>query len=141
MKQIAILITLIFFGYVGDVSAQVINWDATKKWKIYDIDEMKGFQYSADTLRNFKSIELGDSKALEFLKAMKVLPKDHSYVWMGLYVATYEDSKLNVRKIVFSTYGGFIYDPVTKLYYELPENYRRDWIDFLADKAAELTAQ
>ena len=141
MTAFKFIFLLTFIVVNHETHAQAIEWSKTNKWRLYDVEERKGFQYSADTLKYFKSIGLGDSEVKEYLKKAVLLPKETSYAWMGLYVATCEIEPNKVKKIVFSTYGGFLYDPLTKYYYELPESLRKEWIDFLADKAAELTAK
>jgi len=102
---------------------------------MYNIHDRAGFQYSVDTLQNFKSVEMGDEKVLTFLKNAIYLPNEKSGVWMGLYVATCELEDKKTRKILLSNYGGFFYDELTKQYYELPVSKRNDWMEFLNENS------
>lgn len=118
--------------------AQENNWTKATNWKIYDINKRMAFQYPLDSLFKLKFIKLDDKRVSSFLANAYALDNEKGYVWMNLYVATCELDSSNFRKVIFSNYGGFFYDEKTKRYFELPENIRREWLDYLNEKVTEL---
>jgi len=77
-----------------------------------------------------------DSIMKSFLSSASIWPKEKTSLWMGLFVASFETSGNETKKIIISSYGGFIFDPAEKRYYELPKEVRDDWYHFINDNAA-----
>src|SRR4051812_28272779 len=117
MKNIVLF--LLTLGFALAVNAQEIDWKSAKNWRLYNIRESAAFDYRLDTLKNFKSIPLDLDTMTGFLSEVAQWPKDKYSLWSGLYVATCELPKGDIRKIEISVYGGFFYDDRTKTYYQL----------------------
>lgn len=60
---------------------------------------------------------------------------------MGAIVTSFEDETKQLRKVLISTFGGFLYDEKTKRYYEIPGDSRDHWINYLYSKLAELSSK
>jgi hypothetical protein len=112
--------------------AQKIDWSQSKKWRLFHIVDDNAFSYPLDTLINFDSIALDDTKMRAFLSHAQAWPVDKYSLWMGLYVATCELSDDQPRKVDISVFGGFFYDEQTKRYYEVPSEIRNEWLEFLS---------
>ena len=137
MKYILAIIGLFFLIAVTAVG-QEIAWDKTTKWKIYAVPSKGAFKFPADTLHHFKKIELDDKTMHEYLKDATIWPKEKYSVWMGSFVSAFEKADGKLKKIIISSYGGFIYDADEKRYYEIPESKREGWYKYINEKAAEL---
>ncbi len=120
---------------------QDIDWKTTSNWKLYNIHNKAGFRYPVDSLTFFKSVRLDDSAMNRFLITSTIWPKEKTSLWMGLFVASFETSAKEIRKLIISSYGGFFYDPTSRRYYELPEADRISWYQFINDNAATLDSQ
>lgn len=129
---------LISFSFASKCFSQNINWETAKDWRLYDIRNFSVFNYSLDTLRNFRSIPLDQDTMNIFLSDVAEWPKSETSLWMGLYVATCELPEKETRKIEISVYGGFFYDELTKTYYQLPLAVRNDWLDYISEKSGRL---
>ena len=73
-----------------------------------------------------------------FGKEIQQWAKSESAVWMGLFVATCETTDGIKRKLVISNYGGFLYDPLTRQYFQLAEDLRDEWYEWLNEKSRKL---
>jgi hypothetical protein len=130
--KMAIFTAIIVFMSMGTAFAQELDWQKANNWKIYSINQFAVFNYPPDTLKNFRSVDLNDDTIKSFLIKVRKLSKEESPVWMGLYFLTCQILNEPVRKVEVSVYGGFFYDEFTKTYYELPEEIRGSWLDYLS---------
>jgi len=126
--RIIYLIGLVLLS--GTTSAQQKNWKEANNWKLYNIHTNKAFGYTPDTLSNFRSVSLGDSLVQGYLIYSSAWPKEKDASWMGVFIASYEDSN-KICKVDISVYGGFLFDESIKQYFELPLYMRNDWMEFL----------
>ena len=110
--------------------AQEIDWQKADKWKIYNVGSRVGLTCSLDSLQNFKSIDLNIDTMRQFLAGVGAWPKNQNSLWMGLYVLSC-DLEGKKRKIIASTTGGFFYDDTSGRYYQLSEEKRSAWFDYL----------
>ncbi|MEP7372314.1 MAG: hypothetical protein ABI675_02925 [Chitinophagaceae bacterium] len=131
MKQVIIFILIIQTSLPG--RTQEIDWATTHNWKIYALNNKEAYYYSADTLMNFKSVRMNDSAVISFLSNSVVWPSGKSGTWMGVYIASYENADKQFRKVVLSSYGGFLFESKSRRYYELPRNLRQSWNDFIVE--------
>jgi hypothetical protein len=139
MKRGIVIIMFIFSAVAA--SAQVVNWKTTKNWKLYKLNSRMAFSYPVDTLCNFESVNLNDDTIRNFLSTASVWPKEKKTVWMGLFVATYETEKNELRKVNISNYAGFFFDETTNKYYEVTEGVRNEWMNYLNDALGKLLSQ
>ena len=129
MKHVVLVIILI--KSVLYCHSQTIEWSTTRNWKIYALNNKAAFYYPVDTLVNFRSSLMNDSLVISFLSQCVVWSKGKVATWMGFYFASFETADKKLRKIVLSSYGGFIFDPLFKRYYELPGSLKQKWNNFL----------
>jgi len=128
MKQsLSLLLVLMLCLYTD---AQTVNWQQSNHWKIYKIHRSGSLRFPVDSLKQFNHVEMGDDSMHYYLQKMTIWPKDQTAVWMGAFITTCEFGQY-LRKVDISVYGGFLFDEVSKQYYELPEHFRADWLDFL----------
>jgi hypothetical protein len=124
MKSFLFFVILLFNN-----SQDQIRWENAKNWRLYKMPSYIGLRISLDSLPAFKSIPLDVERMKIFLKDLQEI-KNTNPVWTGLYVATCDlDNKK--RKLLFSRYGGFFFDENSKSYYQIDENLRQEWINFL----------
>lgn len=138
MKQLIFILPLAFLLPAGSSFGQDTLWKHTSHWKLYDIHNKKGFTYSVDTLQYFKNVELDDNLMHGFLGKTILWPPEKYSMWMGLFIASYETKDKEMRKIVISSYGGFLYDALTKRYFEIPENDRAAWYQLIHNSADKI---
>jgi hypothetical protein len=115
-------------------------WNKATDWKIYNIYNQRAFDYPIDTLSNFPSYRLKTDSMQDLLSAVVLVKKEIEPVWMGYYIASCRLPDGTLRKIEISNYGGFFYDEKEKLYYQLPLERRKDWLNYLSDCGATLPA-
>ena len=131
-------ILLIFVSLIG--FGQSNPWSKATNWQIHDVKKRQAFLIPLDSLKEVASIRLDDAKVNSFLSRAKELPKESNYFWIGLFVATCETASGKPQKVIFSNYGGFLYDERTKSYFEIPEEYRKEWLEYLNEKVTEMNA-
>ena len=138
MKTLIIFLWILTLLFSSVCYGQDINWIKTTHWKLYNIHDKAAFNYSVDTLQYFKNTPLDDSTMHHFLKPVSLWPVEKYSLWMGLFVASFETEDKRLQKIIISFYGGFFYDPLTKRYYELPEDERKAWYQYINDSAEKI---
>ncbi|MBO9566692.1 MAG: hypothetical protein J7621_28220 [Niastella sp.] len=126
---ILIFISLFTFNKVSP--AQEIDWRKTKNWKVYYIVDREAMKVSTDSLKFMKGKSIHMDSIVSYLSSASLWPSDKKAVWMGAYTLTYEFNSGQFRKLLASSYGGFIYDSDSKQYYEIDERKKNDWQDFL----------
>jgi hypothetical protein len=100
-------------------------------WKVYNIQGKAGMKMPIDSLQNYRSVILDEDTMKYFLVDAQRWQKGKYGVWMGAFTASLGDDNNSRRKILISTYGGFLFDDRTKNYYEIAEEKRKEWYDFL----------
>lgn len=131
MKTLALLTILFLYNLTYQ-----IRWEDAKDWKIYKMPSYIGLRVSLDSLPAFKYNSLDIDQMRIFLKNLQEI-KNINPVWTGLYVASCELNNTK-RKILFSRYGGFFFDERSKSYYQIPENLRQNWINFLNESSKSI---
>lgn len=111
-----------------------IDWTKTKDWRLYYIRSKKGFSYSADTLRNFKSVTMDGDSMMTFLKTASEIPPEKTPVWMGYYIASCRLSNDSLLKLEISQYGRFFYYEGERRYFQLAQERQDNWLAFLTTK-------
>jgi len=122
------------------MASQNIPWAKASNWKIYSTNDKKAALYSIDTLTNFKSKKLSDDSMRSYLIDVARIEGQYGVVWQGYIVGSCELDHVT-RKIIFSIYGGFFFDPTTGQYFEIENDLqlRKDWHAYLRNslKAAD----
>jgi hypothetical protein len=136
MKQLLIFLCFTL-SYISGIS-QTVNWKGTNHWKLYALNKSDALLYPVDTLSQFGHITLDDNSMIGFLSNAKLLPKSIYAAWMGFYIGSYETIDHQLRKIIFSNYGGFFYDSFSKRYYEIPQELHNKWDEFITKDLDEL---
>lgn len=131
MKPLVLLTILSFFNLPSQ-----IRWENAKDWKIYKMPSHIGLRVSLDSLSIYKNQLLDIDRMRTFLKTLQKI-KNINPVWTGLYVASCELDNTK-RKILFSRYGGFLFDESSKSYYQIPENLRQNWLNFLNESSKSI---
>jgi hypothetical protein len=119
---------------------QSIPWKDATQWKLYRIYSKDAFEFPIDTLSNFPSYSLNTDSIRSLLYDISVVPKEMTPVWMGYYVASCRLPDGTLRKIEISFYAGFFYDDRTQVYYQIRDDLRKEWLNYLADCGASLPA-
>lgn len=68
----------------------------------------------------------------------KQLHKAADAAWMGAYLVSYQLADGKPRKLIVSTYGGFMFDECTKTFWELPAFLRDDWREYWEELSGRL---
>ena len=119
------------------VSAQ-IHWSETKDWKLYKANTSILFRSPPDSLAILKAYPLNRDSIIAFLNEATILPKETpSATWMGGFAATFKyDGKR--RKLLISSYGGYVFDSESKRYYQLPSESKNEWFEYINSCASNL---
>jgi hypothetical protein len=129
MKLVLIIaLSLLFFSG----QAQEIKWSSTRDWKLYNLKGHGVFNYSVDTLINFKSYTLNQDSIIALIKNVTVISVEKQPIWMGAYVGSFEYEGQKV-KIEISYYGGFFYSEKDRKYYELSKELAKEWSDYFSN--------
>jgi hypothetical protein len=119
------------------VSAQ-IHWSETKDWKLYKAKTSILFKSAPDSLALMNAYPLNRDSIIAFLNESTILPKETpAATWMGGFAATFKyDGKL--RKLLISSYGGYVFDSESKRYYQLPSERKNEWFEYINSCASNL---
>lgn len=119
------------------VSAQ-IHWSETKDWKLYKAKTSILFKSTPDSLALMNAYPLNRDSIIAFLNESTILPKETpAAAWMGGFAATFKyDGKL--RKLLISSYGGYVFDSESKRYYQLPSERKNEWFEYINCCASSL---
>jgi hypothetical protein len=119
------------------VSAQ-IHWSETKDWKLYKAKTSILFKSTPDSLALMNAYPLNRDSIIAFLNESTILPKETPVAaWMGGFAATFKyDGKL--RKLLISSYGGYVFDSESKRYYQLPSERKDEWFEYINSCASNL---
>jgi hypothetical protein len=128
------LFFILFVFSASQLPAQTINWQQTRGWRIYDLHDKKGMRTPIDSLKNFRSIALDDDSVKYFLTDVREIHHGDEPVWMGAIIVSCIDSSAVLRKVDVSVYGGFFYDEQLKKYFQLRDNVKQEWVEYLESK-------
>jgi hypothetical protein len=121
---------------------QDIDWQQTSEWKLYDTHGIKSFDATPEKIQNFKSALLDSQMIKNFLSNVTKMIFADAPVWMGYHIASCITKDGKLKLFYISTYGGFFYDSEKKIYYQIREEARNGWLDYLSHAEAALqTAQ
>jgi hypothetical protein len=111
-----------------------MDWLKTSHWKVYSIRSRQAAGFPTDTLSNFPSARLKYDSMQTFLAHVMPVDTKSGVMWQGYIVGTCELENVT-RKIIFSVYGGFFFDPETKQYYEIENDLqlRKEWHKYIMD--------
>src|SRR5258708_32904806 len=115
-----------------------IDWTKTKDWRLYYIRSKKASSYSADTLKNFKSIPMDRDSMKTFLKTANEIPPEKTPVWMGYYIASCRLPNDSLLKLEISQYGRFFYYEGERPYFQLAKEMQDSWLAYLTTKCKSL---
>jgi hypothetical protein len=107
-----------------------VHWNRTSHWKLYRYQGNELFTIPLDSLHFLQNIPLAQDSMDHYLSEVKIKHPKAATRWMGGYIATCL-SDGDLRKIVFSNYGGFFYDQKTGGYYQVPTDEIDDLLSFL----------
>jgi len=124
------MICVVIF-YSSKLNAQV-KWENTRYWRLYEIHGHGLFDYTVDTLKNFRYHELNQDSIQAFLKGARIISADSTPLWMGAYVVSCEHSGTKI-KLEISQYGGFFYYEASRIYYELPKDKIKPWLRYFSE--------
>jgi hypothetical protein len=112
-------------------SGQGPVWDSLIHWRIYEeVNFRRALNASLDSLRFWRSEPLNDDSMHGFLRYTKKIVGVNP-LFQGCYLASCEDSKGNVLKVLVSQNGDFFYSQKDKSYIELNADVRSDWLNYL----------
>lgn len=112
--------------------AQVAAWQQSSRWTLYNIGGAKFYRVRLDSLDNYNRRPLNDDSMHEFLAHSSVLMSDKPPMWMGAFVASCIIDNKRV-KVDISSYAGFFFNESDNKYYSVPEDMRRDWLNYFAN--------
>jgi hypothetical protein len=122
-----VLVASIFISALS-ASCQV-HWEQSSNWTLYQYEGNRVFKVPIDSLKFIKSFALNNDSMAGFLKSVTPLNKKN-LAWMGGYITTCRIDGI-IRKVEISNYGGFFYDQLTGMSYQLPTEKIDAWLDFL----------
>jgi len=142
MKQITLIIVLISLAsYTWPHFSKPITprpdrstqtWDSTRNWKIYKLQNFDiVFRIPTDSLPYLGKKALSDDTMHVFLSQSSQLGTS-SPLWMGCYLASYEDAKGKTRKTIISHYGGSFYCQSDNAYFQVSSADQTDWLNYLS---------
>ena len=135
MKQVIIILSVLLFCNLS--FSQVISYEDSKNWKLYNLSKPEDFNASIELLKQARSVILEDDSMRIFLEKISEIPVGHEPVWMGYYIVSFEKDGI-IGKLQVGQYGGYFYDEKFKKYYQLPLELRKDWLNYLSAKASSL---
>jgi len=138
LKIMKATITCLIILYSQKLSAQV-KWEKTENWRLYAIHGHGLFDYTIDTLKYFKYYELSRDSIKAFLKDSRIISGDSTPLWMGAYVVSCELDNTKI-KLEVSQYGGFFYCEASRIYYELPRDKIKAWLQYFSECYNDLIA-
>lgn len=118
--------------------SQTIDWKKTNNWRLYEVNSRQAFSIKSDSLKYMKSIEADHKLVKDFLAKTHPLQNGKEAVWMGAYLVSYQLADGKPRKLIVSTYGGFMFDECTKTFWELPAFLRDDWREYWEELSGRL---
>ena len=131
------LILIIILACCLEMQGQEIKWLESKDWKFYNVKGDKGLRLSIDSLVRYPFISINPDTLSGYIKQLDIWPMGKRSVWMGAYYASFNLEGV-LHKLDISVYGGFVYDEVTKRFYQLPNYLRNEWMEWLTSMKARV---
>jgi hypothetical protein len=135
MKKLFLILFLFSASYAF---SQTINWQQTHGWRLYHLHDKKGMRVLPDSLSLANSRALDDDSIQFFLSGVSKIQRGDEPVWMGAIILSCLDSTGSFRKIDVSVYGGFFYDEQLRKYFQVREEIRTAWLEYLTGKLEEM---
>ena len=134
---------IMIFSLLSSVAiGQTVKWNNAFKWRLYSTSPRNLDTLSKDSLSMYPSVELNKDTIGQFLNTATPIPSERTSgaVWMGTYWVSYQVGK-SVFLLKVSKYGGFFVDGNDGLYYELPMEERRSWLNYFSHQSILLQAR
>jgi hypothetical protein len=128
----------IMFIVATRTHAQDIDWQQTSIWKLYDTRSIRSLGTPIEKILQSKSAFLDSVDIKNFLSAVTKMPSADAPVWMGYYVVSCVTKEGELKLFYISVYGGFFYDRDKKIYYQVAEDARKEWLDYFSQAEVAL---
>lgn len=119
--------------------SQNIDWDKTENWRVYSIQNSKAIKISEDSLKNAHSLPLNKIEILQFLQSSQLLTIKEPPFWNGIFLFSYETRNGKMNKVFISSNGSFFMDKNSGKYYEVLENDRDSWKEYINENLKRLS--
>lgn len=131
---------IVFFSFLINcyTQSQTIDWDKTENWRIYSIQSRKAINIPEDSLKNAHNMLLDKTEILHFLQSSPVLTIKDPPVWNGVYLFSYETGNGKRNKLYISANGSFFMDKNSGKYYEVVEDVRDSWREYINESFKRL---
>jgi len=101
---------------------------------------VKFYKVKTDSLSFYNSQPLNDDSMRDFLATASGLASEQAPLWMGAFVTScLIDGKMH--KVDISSYGTFFFDETAKKYYQVTQDVRTDWLNYLANSAGSVPSK
>lgn len=128
MKKLSFILFVLF---ASNSFSQTINWQPMHDWKVYDLRDKKGMRKPVDSLKYFRGNALDDDSVKYFFNSVAEIIHGDEPVWMGAIILSCIDTSGIFRKIDVSVYGGFFYDEKTRKYFQVRDDVKAEWLEYL----------
>lgn len=120
--------------------AQSAAWQQSSHWTLYNLGGVKFYKVKTDSLSFYNSRPLDDDSMHDFLAHASGLASEQAPLWMGAFVTScLIDGK--IHKVDISSYGTFFFDETTKKYFQVTQDVRTDWLNYLANSAGSVPSK
>lgn len=131
--QLKALVTFsILFSNISCKAQSISDWKKATDWRIYKTRDLNAFKLNIEELNKIESTN-GDSIGVYIQNAVVV---KNEPIWKGIFIASCKVSG-SIKKVIFSNYGGFFYDPEHKQYYLMEEDVRKQLLEYLKRKITD----
>ena len=89
------------------------------------------FAIPVDTMPSLAAVPMGDDSVHMFLSTAHIYQVPMSPAWMGCYLASCENVRGQLVKIVISVYGGFFLNEFDGKYYHIDRGLTPFWLDYM----------
>jgi hypothetical protein len=115
-------------------TGQSVDWQKAGDWSLYAVHGKDIWKLSIDSVDRFPHVVINED-SIRYLMANAAMMGDKNVpVWMGGFVVTCRLDNQK-RKLLASSYGGRFYDEMSKQWYQVAEDRRQEWLDYLANLA------
>jgi len=115
----------------GQKTTNSPRWDSLVHWKLYqETNFQRVFRVSTDSLSRMESRTFNDDSIHFYLRNAEKI-EGVNPVWMGCYLVSCEDNKGALFKVVIGHYGGIVYWQQDGSYYQIPEDLRSKWMEYV----------
>jgi hypothetical protein len=119
--------TFLLIGLLYSIAGTAqIDFTQSHDWTLYKANKTVIFKISPDSLSHLPSVPLNEDTIIYYLQGAKPLPTGTKAEWQGGFLASCKFEG-QIRKFLISAYGGFIYDTLSGLFYQLPNEEKDNW--------------